>query len=49
VAPSNTTLFWCFQTIQAPKMMKESRPFLTILETMSEDFSHQSRKEVASG
>jgi hypothetical protein len=42
-------LLRCFQIIQDPKMMRESRSFLTRPFTVSETISHQSIKETVSG
>jgi hypothetical protein len=44
-APSNTHRFLCFQIIQAPKMIRELSPFLTILRASSSILCHQSKKE----
>jgi len=49
VAPLNTQSFRTFQMVQAPRIMREFRPFLVSPLTIKADLSHQSSNEGSSG
>jgi hypothetical protein len=48
-APSNRQAFLCRQSVQAPRIKTEFRPFAMILLTELDILYHQSKKEGSAG